>query len=343
MELPAIIHAPLGRDAENIAAELAVAEIATRICDDGTSLWRALSNAAVQPFQSIIISQEGAGPETAEALIALKSEEPSWANVPVLFLVTDPESPPPACRALDRADPAVHYIMLKRPVRADLLRAVAVNYRQTRARQFETRDLLQRLTEAEERQRFLLSELRHRTRNAMAVLQGVFRLTARRAQSVEELSEAFSRRLSSMAQAHDTLSGDQPGGVLGDIIREQVEPYTINNAQLELEGEEIRLPGKLSFDLAVVLHELATNAAKYGALSVAQGFIRVHWTIDAGVVAITWRECDGPPVETPSRKGLGSQLIEGMNFPSGSHAESTFEPDGLVWHATIRLPETEAR
>ena len=336
-----VIHAPLARDGENIAAVLRGQGMQSVVCPDIPALSTALSDPGARPVQFVVVSQEGAGPETAQALLGLKAQEPSWSDVPLLFLLTDPENPPPACRILDQADPAVHYIALRRPVRTDLLRAMASTFEQARRRQFETRDLLQRLTEAEERQRFLLGELRHRTRNAMAVLQGVFRLTARRADSVEDLTEDFSRRLSSMARAHDTLSGDQPGGALSEILRAQVEPYTLAAEQLVLEGEDLQLPGKLSFDLAVVLHELATNAAKYGALSVSGGSVVMSWSVAEGMLYLRWRERDGPPVSAPSRRGLGTQLIEGMNFPEGSSANSTFAPEGLVWTAEIRLPEAD--
>ncbi|WP_246711696.1 sensor histidine kinase [Phyllobacterium myrsinacearum] len=169
---------------------------------------------------------------------------------------------------------------------------------------------------AAEKTRLLLRELNHRVKNTLAMLQSLARQTLNRTSDPAEFMEAFSGRLRAISEAHTLLSDREWSGIsLVDLITKQVEPYAIYDpAQVVLEGEDMILPPDHALGLGIALHELATNAAKHGALSSAAGQVRVSWQTEPGLdesrVVIHWVESDGPRVTAPAARGLGERLIE---------------------------------
>ncbi|RZS82272.1 two-component sensor histidine kinase [Phyllobacterium myrsinacearum] len=169
---------------------------------------------------------------------------------------------------------------------------------------------------AAEKTRLLLRELNHRVKNTLAMLQSLARQTLNRTSDPAEFMEAFSGRLRAISEAHTLLSDREWSGIsLVDLITKQVEPYAIYDpAQVVLEGEDMILPPDHALGLGIALHELATNAAKHGALSSARGRVRVSWQTETGLdesrVVIHWVESDGPRVTPPAARGLGERLIE---------------------------------
>ncbi|WP_244642543.1 sensor histidine kinase [Phyllobacterium sp. 628] len=169
---------------------------------------------------------------------------------------------------------------------------------------------------AAEKTRLLLRELNHRVKNTLAMLQSLARQTLNRTSDPAEFMEAFSGRLRAISEAHTLLSDREWSGIsLIDLITKQVEPYAIyDQAQIVLEGEDMVLPPDHALGLGIALHELATNAAKHGALSSAHGRVKISWQTEAGLdesrVIIHWVELDGPRVTPPAARGLGERLIE---------------------------------
>jgi len=332
-----LIHAPLGDDAGAIAAQVEAADKPARICERAEDLMQVLINGGTEAALSCIVSQEGAGPDTGEFLAQIFADEPDWARLPVLFLVANPQKPPPAVRLLNDLPEVPPFLVIGRPCRPAVLRHAIDVQAEARRRQFETRDLLEKLANEEQRSRFLLSELRHRTRNSLSVLRALFRMSARNAQNIEELKSSFGERLENLSAANGRLSEEGSGRVsLSDLINEHIQPYTIAPDQLRLSGPAIYLDERTAFDLALVVHELATNAAKYGALSQAEGWIEVDFARepDSELLRITWRERGGPLVPTPTRQGLGSRLISGF-APGNRSANVEFDTGGLVWTGWI--------
>ncbi|WP_457301601.1 sensor histidine kinase, partial [Phyllobacterium sp. P5_D12] len=169
---------------------------------------------------------------------------------------------------------------------------------------------------AAEKTRLLLRELNHRVKNTLAMLQSLARQTLNRTSDPAEFMEAFSGRLRAISEAHTLLSDREWSGIsLIDLIAKQVEPYAgFDPRQIELAGEDMVLPPDHALGLGIALHELATNAARHGALSVADGRVRVSWQIESGLdesrVTIHWVESNGPKVLPPEARGLGERLIE---------------------------------
>ena len=171
-----------------------------------------------------------------------------------------------------------------------------------------SRDLTKQ-KQAEELQRLLLSELNHRVKNTLATVQAITAQTLRGARDLPSAKEALDRRIRSLAQAHDLLMVRAwTGANFVDVVMRSLDAFA--PSQVELSGGDIDISPKHALSLSLVLHELATNAAKYGALSCPEGRVRVRWGLQEGMLRLVWEECGGPPVVPPGKKGFGSRLLE---------------------------------
>ena len=166
----------------------------------------------------------------------------------------------------------------------------------------------------EEQRKLLVNELNHRVKNTLAVVQSIASQTMRTATDLHEAGTSLSGRLFSLAKAHDILTQENWSGAdLGGIVSSSVSAQG-DLGRVELSGPLIRLPPNLALSLALVVHELTTNAIKYGALSNDSGRVSVAWTLDAGPnmhhIRLEWREIGGPQVVAPARKGFGTRMFE---------------------------------
>lgn len=194
---------------------------------------------------------------------------------------------------------------------------------------------------AEEEKTLLLRELAHRVNNIFAVILAVTQQTLRTAPSAQAFVETFTGRLQALAQAHNLLlAKNWAGAELGELAKGQLAPFCPGGQdRLSIQGPQVTLGPAQAIALGVVLHELGTNAAKYGALSNGSGKVVLSWTLAPGRVSLKWTERHGPPVTPPSRKGLGSKLIQ-RGLPDAT-IDWRFEADGVV--CAIDLPLAEPR
>jgi two-component sensor histidine kinase len=198
--------------------------------------------------------------------------------------------------------------------------------------------------EAEERQKLLVDELNHRVKNTLATVQSLATQTARGTDSPEAFRQAFEGRLIALSQAHDQLTlRHWRNADLRDIVKGSTAPYLSRpEEQIRVEGEAITLRPRVALTLALVLHELTTNASKYGALSVHDGRIEIGWRVEPqpdkpARLKLEWRECDGPLVQAPERSGFGSRFIQGsIATELLGVARMEFEPEGL--RCTVDIP-----
>lgn len=197
---------------------------------------------------------------------------------------------------------------------------------------------------AEERQRLLIGELNHRVKNTLATVQSIANQTLRRSTNPEEFAARFQGRIQALSRAHNLLTRMSWNSAdLADIIREQLA-IDGDNERISLEGPPAYLSAAASLALALVLHELGTNARKYGALSVALGRVVIVWRLsgeqDALSLHLDWYEEGGPLVRTPDKLGFGTILIEHGLAGVGGEAQLVFQPEGLRCH--IQLPLASA-
>ncbi|MDX6750666.1 PAS domain S-box protein [Geminicoccaceae bacterium 1502E] len=191
----------------------------------------------------------------------------------------------------------------------------------------------------EEKQTLLLGELSHRVKNSLAVVQALARQSAAGAAGIEAYLEAFDGRLQALAAAHDLLSATAwQGAALRDLLERVLGPHQGKAERLVLEGADRILPPALAQDLALGFHELATNAAKYGALSRQEGRIGVRVSEEEGGLLLLWQESGGPPVARPERRGFGTRLLtRAVAHQHGGRVELDWRQDGLVCRISVPL------
>jgi len=190
----------------------------------------------------------------------------------------------------------------------------------------------------------LVEELNHRVKNTLAILQSIAAQTFRSASRPER--EKFEGRLRALAEAHNLLSTEKwQGSDLQDVIDRVLQPYALSNpARVRMFGAKVPLAPRLAVVLSMILHEIATNAAKYGALSNDNGTVALDWEVledeARRKLRMIWTESGGPPVSAPVQRGFGSRLIErSARDQLGGEATVDFLPSGVVYTVTVTLEE----
>ena len=183
---------------------------------------------------------------------------------------------------------------------------------------------------AEEHQRLLINELNHRVKNSLATVQAIAFQTLKGDVPLAEARSRFEARLIALSRAHNLLTEQNwEGAGLERVVRDSVE-HLAGDCRFRISGPAFWLAPRAALALALALHELATNAAKYGALSVEAGIVDIAWQETDGALRLDWKESGGPAVAVPEHRGFGSRLIEqGLGADLGGQARIAFEPDGL--------------
>jgi PAS domain S-box-containing protein len=198
--------------------------------------------------------------------------------------------------------------------------------------------------EAEEHQKLLINELNHRVKNTLAIVQGLASQSFRRTASIEGGLAAFTARLAALSSAHSLLTrGNWEAASVADILSTTLEATAGADAsRVRLAGPDVTLHPQVATALAMIAHELATNAIKYGALSAPEGRVIVEWRAEelggSQIIGLEWTESGGPPVEKPTRRGFGTRLIErGISADQRSEVSVDFAPAGLTCRIVAHL------
>lgn len=210
----------------------------------------------------------------------------------------------------------------------------------TIAREFTERKI------AEDHKNLLIAELDHRIKNTLSIVTSLISQTLKNSTSPEIFAKTIEGRIQALSRVHRLLTQNSwDRAELGSVIEAELSPYRSENKnRIIFNGNpNIILMPKATLTLAMAFHELATNAAKYGALSTADGKVDISWTVqgttDKPQLAIEWNETGGPPVKTPSRRGFGSHLIErAVTYELQASVDRVFRPEGL--HCRIAFPMT---
>jgi len=340
------VSAPLGRDANLACRTLLKAGLHCRLC-------RSVDDLHAQPVESygtVLLAEEVLTEGAVRTLAGLLDAQPAWSSLPVVILTgrsgggTSPIRRSPAQTLGSRRG----IIFLERPVRVVTFVSIMRSAVLARQRQYELRDQLVARQEAEAHARMLTEEMKHRVKNSLSLVGAIASQTFRNTRSVEASLETFSARLASMAFAQDVLTQETGDGVsLHQLISQALEPYRQHDVpdRITISGPEVRIGGRKSTPLIMAMHELATNAVKYGALSVDAGRVTVGWRFEdvSGIrrLHIEWRERGGPCVTPPEKRGFGSRLVErGLAMELGGEAKIAFRPEGVVCEITASLEGT---
>jgi PAS domain S-box-containing protein len=200
------------------------------------------------------------------------------------------------------------------------------------------------LKRAQEHQQLMINELNHRVKNSLAVVQAIAAQTLRGSEPLPVAREAFVERLIALARAHDLLIEENwDGADLREVVVSSLSTLGHPDSRVRLDGEGARIAPKTALSLAMALHELATNATKYGALSGDEGSVLVRWSIrneaENRMLSLRWEERGGPTVSQPVRRGFGPRLIErGLAGELGGEARISYETGGVVCTVDAPLP-----
>jgi two-component sensor histidine kinase len=189
--------------------------------------------------------------------------------------------------------------------------------------------------EREEKEHLLMREINHRAKNMLSVVHAIARQTATK--NSEHFVERFSERIQALSANHDLLVRNEWNGVdIEDLVFAQLAPFAdLIGSRFAVLGPKLRLKAASAQAIGLVLHELATNAGKYGALSTDRGRVNVCWGIEGDTLTMSWTERDGPPVSAPERRGFGTMVLEAMAEHSvDGSVDLDYAPSGLTWRLT---------
>ena len=186
---------------------------------------------------------------------------------------------------------------------------------------------------AEREREVLINELNHRVKNTMATVQSIAYHSLRYATTMDGFADSFNSRLLALSKTQNVLTtGNWIHAPLRDLVLNELAPYRNESNAVNLSGEDVQLPPRVVTPLGMLIHELTTNAVKYGALSAPGGHVDVSWQMSdgAGWLQFSWKETGGPPIAVPpTRKGMGSRLIETLMAGLGGTADLQFAPSGV--------------
>ncbi len=208
------------------------------------------------------------------------------------------------------------------------------------------RDITERRL-AQERQELLIGEMRHRVKNLFALASAIVSISARTPGDVDDVLGTIQSRLTSLARAHELTMTVKPEDHIGEaeskllaVIRTILDPYA-SVGRIKIEGEDPQVGGKAISNIALILHELATNAAKYGSLSVPEGCLDVRVWSDDELIHLSWIEKNGPEPSLVDKGGFGSRLERGLVNALGAEIQRDWKPSGLS--VLLRIPLTNLR
>jgi PAS domain S-box-containing protein len=197
---------------------------------------------------------------------------------------------------------------------------------------------------AEDEQALMVRELHHRVKNTLATVQAIIGSTARSAETIEDFKTSVTGRIGSLAKTHLLLADERRTVTFGELLRTELEPFDDGSGKrIQLSGPAVELRSQLAVTLGMAFHELTTNAAKHGALSVYGGTVSVTWSVtieaERRTLNIDWVERGGPQTAAPARKGFGSRLLEFV-LPGQIQAQTSidYDPRGVRMRCAVPLP-----
>jgi two-component system CheB/CheR fusion protein len=195
------------------------------------------------------------------------------------------------------------------------------------------------LNKTQAHQQVLIAELNHRVKNMITVVLTIAEQTIKSSPSLDSFKAAYLPRVQAMARSYELLSRENwTEAALDDVVRQEFIPF--GTERVKIAGPGIRLKPAQALSLGIILHELATNAGKYGALSKAIGSVTVNWQSVGDRVHLIWQEQDGPTVVSPKKRGFGLKLVEGeASYYLGGKCKISFESLGLRAELDIQMDE----
>lgn len=295
-----LVLAPYRKDADYLCRLLTEHDIDAVHSPGAEDLAERLANSV----SVLVTTHEALTPEVLQTVADHLREQPSWSEMAIVVLL-DRASPNRRVRAeLAKHWPRSRQLFYERPVSAVELLSGIQSALLVRHRQRDVGDHIEREIE-------LRRELNHRVKNILASVTSIFQMTRRGATSIDELADDFSARLRALSNVHSAVfRADGETVPIRDIVDLTFAPYSVaGKDRIVTEGPDLILTREGGTTLALCLHELTTNAIKYGALSVPAGRITFRWAFEGDSIVLEWKESGGPPVTEPTRTGYGTRYL----------------------------------
>jgi two-component sensor histidine kinase len=313
------------RDADVAHRLLAEGGFPALVCDSAANLTREMRKGA----GCALITDEAIDGFAAQMLHGWVQEQPAWSDLPIIVLTSKADESARSRLAGELQDTLGNISFVERPFHPRTLASVLRAAMRSRSRQYEARELL-------ERYELLARELQHRTKNLLAVILSIAGASLREGGDGQE---AFIARLHALAGAQDLLmEGDGRGALLADVVENITSSF---GRRIVIDGPQVHLNSTLAQGFALIVHELATNAVKHGALSRDVGSISISWAVSVGADATTllfkWQERGGPMVLPPTRKSFGTVLLERALSTSGPPPRFDYGSQGFAYELSVKL------
>lgn len=319
-----LVLAPFRKDADYIAAFLREQKIEVNAVNADSDL---VDQLALSPG-IIVVTHEALNPQVVARVARHLEEQPDWSEVPIIVLL---ERTVPIARIRNQllnSWPGSRLLFHTRPIAPlELVNGIQSNLL-VRLRQRQVRDSI-------ERERELRLELNHRVKNILASVTSIFQMTRRGATSVEGLASDFAGRLQALSNVHSAVF--EAGGEevsLAAIVALTVSPYNTNGvSRINVSGPDLVVSRDAGTTIALCLHELTTNAIKYGALSHPDGHVEILWSVarsGSPELSLHWTEVGGPAVQEPTRQGYGTRYVRSaLGSLFGAVPQIAFAPEGF--------------
>lgn len=284
----------------------------------------------------VICSQEGFTYDMRHVLLRIAEAQPRWARLPLVLLLDSQFDGATVAAELQDLMLRCDVTIIPRPVDRVVFTSSVLSAVSSRRRQLEIRDHIAYQVE-------LQRELNHRVKNALSTFMAIYRISRQQSSDLEDFSTRFMERFRALTAVHDMLDeAGTSGETLRNIMAGVVGPYKdLETENLILAGPSITFDRGQAFTLALMINELATNSAKYGALSVPGGVVTVQWHLDQQnnkQLRLEWTEKGGPPVKPPSRVGYGTRFVKISASSLGGQCEFDYAPSGFSFRLTMRYP-----
>jgi two-component sensor histidine kinase len=327
-----LVLAPYRKDADYVRKLLADSDIPVEVGRDDASLAEALGD----PPGVLAATQEALTGPTIDIVATHLRDQPPWSELPIVILLDQRAQRVRLADALQKTWPRSRLLFYQRPVATLELVSGIQSALLTRLRQRDVRDHIDREIE-------LRHELNHRVKNILASVFSVFQMTRRRSETMDDLIGDFEGRLESLARVHAAVfSAGGEAISIGEVAALTFAPYVRNgDGRIVWTGPDLTVSRDAASTLALCLHELATNAIKYGALSGARGKVDLNWHLSDGAepsLTISWVESGGPSVVAPARAGSGTRYIRmALATLMGAPPEIRFDDAGLSCRVSGRF------
>ncbi len=323
-----LVHTPLDKDMQVLEDLLAGDHARTLRSDSATSLDHLLTDTV----DALVVAQEGMTKRALEVLERHLGSQPSWSEMPIILLIDADLHVPKLISQLRGWLPRSKLIILQRPVRRTEFSTILQSVLAGRRHQYSVRDHLAYQEE-------LRRELNHRIKNIFATVQALFEMSRRSAGDVDALTADYRGRLQALTAVHSRLYERSDKSIeLRSLIDGVRAPFAVDE-QIQADGPDVLISGEVAETAALALHELVTNALKYGGLSRQEGSVSISWSSRQGdpeMIELEWVETGGPAVVAPERRGYGTRFVESALSAYGGSVALVFAPEGL--RAKLTLP-----